>query len=383
MPAGTNHMGVARRISALALACWQLSVVFAVAEHEMIAVAPLPVLEHLDKGAVTVSRVSSGGFFAHQFHVAYSSRVKSAGIVAGGPYGCAQQAPFWLRSSPNHMVKVAQMVCSHIWRDRFPALAFWLPTAPDPKSSAAVIRKEHTRVAIDPPSNLAGARVWLWSSGNDKVIPPATVRTLKRVYELMGVAVADIHLLEEDRANHGMPIEQLAGDGMAPACEVLAPPFLIDCDYDAAKLLLSHLYPNNFSAVPTVADRKRLVRFDQNAFPSATEVASSMHRDGYVYVPARCGNSSEASARCRLHVAFHGCKQSVERVHDAFYWHAGYNRWAEANDIVVLYPQAAVHPVLNPDGCRDWWGYTGPDYHRRTGRQMRAVKAMVEKLLGN
>ena len=368
----------------LAFASWLLLCVGpAVAEHDLTAITPLPALERLDRNSVTVSGLSSGGFFAHQFHVAYSSLVKGAGIIAGGPYACAQQVPSWLQHYPNPRVTIAQTVCSHVWRERFPAFAFWLPSAPDPEDSVAVIRSEHKRNAIDPPLNLVRARVWLWAGGNDKVVPKETARALKRVYELMGVAGADITLLEEDRANHGMPIEQLAGEGKVPACEVRSPPFLIDCGYDAAKLLLGHLHPDNFSGAPKVATRTRLIRFDQTEFNGAAEANSSMHRFGYAYVPERCGVTSDWSGRCSLHVAFHGCRQSIEAVHDAFYWHGGYNRWAEASNIVVLYPQVAPHSSLNPDGCWDWWGYTGPDYHRRTGQQMRAVKAMIERLLRN
>jgi len=37
----------------------------------------------------TVSGISAGAYMANQFHVAFSSTVKGAGIVAGGPYICA------------------------------------------------------------------------------------------------------------------------------------------------------------------------------------------------------------------------------------------------------------------------------------------------------
>ncbi len=39
---------------------------------------------------VTVSGVSSGGYMAVQTHVALADRVSGAGIVAGGPYHCAE-----------------------------------------------------------------------------------------------------------------------------------------------------------------------------------------------------------------------------------------------------------------------------------------------------
>ena len=45
-------------------------------------VQPLPVLERVDKSSVTVSGLSSGGFLAHQFQVAYSKSRE------GGWYRC-------------------------------------------------------------------------------------------------------------------------------------------------------------------------------------------------------------------------------------------------------------------------------------------------------
>jgi hypothetical protein len=45
---------------------------------------------NIDKTQISVSGISSGGFMAHQFHVAHSSNVMGAGIVAGGPYYCAE-----------------------------------------------------------------------------------------------------------------------------------------------------------------------------------------------------------------------------------------------------------------------------------------------------
>jgi poly(3-hydroxybutyrate) depolymerase len=330
---------------------------------------------------VTVSGLSSGGFFAHQFHIAYSALVGGAGIAAGGPYACAEQAPFWLRYYPNQALTYGLTVCSHIWREKS-WLALWLPSTPDPNASLAAIRRQHAKGVVDDPANLGRARVWLWAGGKDNVVPGTTVRMLKRLYELLDVSHTQISLVEEQRANHGLPIEQYAGAGSAPTCEVLAAPYLIDCDYDAAKLLFAHLYPENFSSTPALTDRDRLIRFDQTSFTVGNESKSSMDREGYVYVPTHCANGTNTQIRCKLHVAFHGCGQSVEIVQDAFYWHGGYNRWAEANNVVVLFPQVAMRD-FNPEGCWDWWGYTGSEYLTRNGMQMRAVKGMIDRMLRN
>ena len=45
---------------------------------------------HIDPKQISVSGISSGGFMAHQFHVAHSQDLMGAGIIAGGPYNCAQ-----------------------------------------------------------------------------------------------------------------------------------------------------------------------------------------------------------------------------------------------------------------------------------------------------
>jgi len=44
----------------------------------------------IDLNSVTTSGLSAGAFMAVQFHIAYSSQVNGSGILAGGPYYCAQ-----------------------------------------------------------------------------------------------------------------------------------------------------------------------------------------------------------------------------------------------------------------------------------------------------
>jgi poly(3-hydroxybutyrate) depolymerase len=44
----------------------------------------------LDPAQISVSGVSSGGFMAHQFHVAHSADIVGSGVIAGGPYYCTK-----------------------------------------------------------------------------------------------------------------------------------------------------------------------------------------------------------------------------------------------------------------------------------------------------
>src|SRR5215470_8137818 len=45
---------------------------------------------NVDINQTSVSGLSSGGYMAVQFDVAFSSILRGAGVIAGGPYYCAQ-----------------------------------------------------------------------------------------------------------------------------------------------------------------------------------------------------------------------------------------------------------------------------------------------------
>ncbi|KAJ8306982.1 hypothetical protein KUTeg_015066 [Tegillarca granosa] len=84
---------------------------------------------------------------------------------------------------------------------------------------------------------------------------------------------------------------------------------------------------------------------------------------------------------CKLHVAFHGCKMGREMIQESYVQHAGYNKVADANNIIIMYPQV-VKTTMNPNGCWDWWGYTDAKFDSKNGVQMRAIKAMVDRITG-
>jgi poly(3-hydroxybutyrate) depolymerase len=148
--------------------------------------------------------------------------------------------------------------------------------------------------------------------------------------------------------------------------------------------MLAHLLPE---AGAVAGGAGELLDFDQRPFIPPVRRwwgTSSLDVSGFVFVPARCRQAT----RCRVHVALHGCRQGRTLVADAFARHAGYNEWAAAHDVIVLYPQVQpVEPTLfawwrpiNPRGCWDWWGYTGPDYATRNAVQIAAIAAMVRRL---
>lgn len=347
--------------------------------------ARLPSGLALNRGAVTVSGLSSGGFFAHQFHLAHSALVTGAGILAGGSYGCVETIanPYW-PYAPLDRLSAALVACTHYSGDRFLGLRLAPPRADD---ALALVTEARRRGAIDDPANLADDRVWLFLGAKDEVVPRAVVETLRALYEALGVRGARLRVEPNDPrrpANHGMLVEGFLGDSRFPKrdCSEHRPPFVIECGQDAAGLLLRHLYPEGFHAVPVDPHAAgTLAAFDQTEFFDLRDATAGLSGVGYVYIPTACRGGG-----CRLHVAFHGCRQNVDaqgadRVHDDFVRDAGYNRWAAANRIVVLYPQT-TDSAPNPNRCWDFWGYSGPDYRTRRGPQMHAVKGMVDRLLG-
>lgn len=61
----------------------------------------------------------------------------------------------------------------------------------------------------------------------------------------------------------------------------------------------------------------------------------------------------------------------------------GYNEVAEANGLIILYPQAKSSTFLpsNPNGCWDWWGYTNGNYATQSGVQMKESMRLVQSIL--
>ena len=76
-------------------------------------------------------------------------------------------------------------------------------------------------------------------------------------------------------------------------------------------------------------------------------------------------------------MVFHGCQQNTTLVGDTYVRNTGYNRWADSNHMVVLYPQTSTQAV---NSCWDWWGYDSANYAKKSGPQMAAVKAMIDRL---
>lgn len=300
-------------------------------------------------GNLTVSGVSSGGYMATQYQVAYAKDVIGAGVIAAGPWYCAQGSLF---RALDECMKGGVI-------------------GPDVMPLVAAARAGAQQGRIDDPSWLVPDRVFVFHGSRDAKVGAAVTDSLVRFYKAF-VPLERIHYETRVPAAHGFPAQ-----GQGTACDVAAPPWIYDCDYDAAGEMLRLFYDD--LREPAARLRGQLRSFDQRRYAVAVAGAlSSLAATGWVYVPQDCATGSP----CRIHVAFHGCRQGSGFVGMAFARNAGYNRWADANRIVVLYPQAAQSwfRPFNPQGCWDWWGYTGANYAERDGAQLATVHRMLQAL---
>lgn len=305
----------------------------------------LPALS-ADLEETSVSGLSSGGYMAVQFHLAHASIVRGAGVFAGGLWGCAKGS-----------ADRATGECSH--------------GSPQAKPFVAAAREAARTGGIDPVEALARSRVWLFSGYNDGVVRRSATNALADFYRAL-LPAGHVFYRDDLKAGHAL-VTLDRGD----RCELTGGDFIADCDYDAVGALLQFIHGR--LASPGSPSNAALRSFDQTEFAVGSARSSALADEGYVYVPKTC----EAAGGCRVHVALHGCRQSAESVGDAFYRYAGYNRWAETNRIVVLYPQARATwgMPLNPYGCWDWWGYTGAAaYLTKAAPQIAAIRAMVDRI---
>jgi hypothetical protein len=308
----------------------------------------------------SVSGISSGAYMAVQFATAWSSIIKGVGAIAGGPFGCSDGSG-----------STAQSTC--------------MLGAP-PLDLAELIR--HTNAwsqsgAIDPVSNIAAQKIYLFNGYNDSVVARLVSDSLRRFYaHYLGSNQGNLFYQTAIGAGHAQVTLTYGGP-----CQANGGEYINHCGYDQAGIILQHIYGALASPNQSPLDGT-LHAFRQAEFTAPDQPNDdSLDETGFVYVPAPCA----AGETCVVHVALHGCLQSRGDIGQDFVQHAGYNAWADANHIIVLYPQAHAlglnaYGVANPNACWDWWGYLDadptvhPTYLLKTGKQISAIKRMIDRL---
>ncbi|MDE1179192.1 poly(3-hydroxybutyrate) depolymerase [Paraburkholderia sp.] len=339
---------------------------------------------NVQKGDSSISGLSSGAFMTVQLHLAHSASFSGVGVIAGGPFRCAESFRDAAPLAEDAYVQNAEYICMS------PLTA---QTGPNALKLVQLARDTERDRMIDPLSNLKGDRVYLFTGTHDTVVYSDVVKCTRRFYELLGVASEDIAFDDTVAAGHSIVTEN-PEDSMLGANQ---PPYINCGKFVQSHRILNHIYDD--LAPPSANLKGRLIRFDQTEFFDGPR--ASMSEFGYAYVPFEVEQGSPA----RVHIVLHGCKQGygyvnfvygrADQANQAPYGNryittTGYNEIADSNNIIVLYPQATGADgggLQNPDGCWDWWGYTSeqpnqPDYYSRDAIQIKALHGMLDRLGG-
>ncbi|MGO8780113.1 MAG: poly(3-hydroxybutyrate) depolymerase [Rhodomicrobium sp.] len=314
-----------------------------------------------DLSQTSVSGLSSGGYMAGQFHVAHSATVIGAAILAAGPYGCAESAaaeafPYFPAATAYNAAQ-AQNGCM---ADRLSAVGVLSP------GRLVKLATSFARDGkIDPLPGLKRTKVYLYTGADDRTVAKAVVEAARNFYLAAGLSPENVSFVFRNPGGHAF---LTADEGNA--CASNASPYIDDCRYDQAEVILRLFY--GALAPKASARAENFITFAQGDYASSNATLAS---DGVVYVPSAC----RSEGHCRVHIVFHGCDQSRAQVGDAVIRETGFADWAETNKIIVLFPQAAAS-ALNPLTCWDWWGYTGLDFLTRNAPQIEAVESMLTRL---
>jgi hypothetical protein len=283
---------------------------------------------------------------AVQFHVSHSRHVNGSAIFAGGPFYCAESN-----------LEFATNKC--------------MSTSLGTPATETLIALTHTDASlglVDPPYNLHDSRVYLFSGKDDSVVDTKVMKSLEQYY-LTFLPSKNLLANFDINAEHCIPTIDYGED-----CTTLSSPYIGKCGFDGAKAALEQVYGKSLNPPKEVS--ANLFKFDQTPFFVQNNL-TSIGDVGYVYIPTACQGGS--AAFCRLHISFHGCQQNLELIGPKYAQHAGFNGYAETNNIIVLYPYVKVSQLTpyNPKGCWDWWAYTGVYYGTKVGVQVEFVWKMA------
>lgn len=337
------------------------------------------------KGQSSVSGLSSGAFMAVQLHLAHSASFAGAGIIAGGPFRCAESFRQAAALAEDAFVQNALYICM---RPLAPE------TGPDAARLAAVARECAQAGEIDPLEHLADDRVYIFTGSADSVVYSDVVARTRQFYQHLGVNPDNIAYHDHIAAGHSILTDNPEDSPLAAN----QPPYINNGGFMQSHQILQHIHGP--LQPPSQRLSGRLLRFDQREFFGGDSRAS-MSDFGYAYVP----DSVEAGAPARVHIALHGCKQGYNYVNfvngredrqnsvpygNRYITTTGYNQMADSNNIIVLYPQVQGGDdgvTQNPEGGWDWWGYSSadpqrPDYYSKKALQIEAIHAMLRRLGG-
>lgn len=287
----------------------------------------------------SVSGFSSGGFFAHQMHVIFSSYIEGAGIVAGGPYFCTMGSYNRFQTACKSNTYLISLT-----------------------TSISAATQQAASNNIDLPGNLSSSKVYIFSGSKDTVVFPGVVQKTLEFYQNF-IQPSNIVANFKIDAQHSW-----VTNGTGNPCWYLGPPGVNDCGFDLSGAILQQIY--GALQPKGVQVKENLYSFDQTLYGNCWQAGLSSR--GFVYVPERCMNSE-----CSVHVLFHGCFGDFAINGFSFINEIGINDWAESNNLLIIFPQV-IATSQNPEGCWDFWGYTSPSFNSNSSPQPSIIHKMAQ-----
>jgi len=322
------------------------------------AAPPLTPL-NIDNTRIGIAGFSSGAYMAIQMQLSYPEIFKRAGIVAGGPYACAEDLDAVSDTTRLYKCMQGQEASEYI----IPAkLKEWALRA--------------SQRAAGGLASLDDGTAFFLHGTNDKTVEQFVARDAVSQYGQLrvngeGTRLVRIKITDDDRRSfaHTFPTQSEGGE-----CNKSVFPYISRCGFDGAEAVVKMLFGPPYEVQPSTPGG--VEKFDQTTLrPEGSVIADY----GYAYIPQAC----KAGQKCGVLLMLHGCSQTAQAVNpdptqgeqgvpvgDRFAKQTGFNKWADPYSLIVVYPQVQVSK--NPDninGCWDWWGYTGKEFDLRTGKQ--------------
>lgn len=290
----------------------------------------------------TVSGISSGGYMTGQMHVTHSSTITGVGIVAAGPYYCAENSLYR-----------ASYICTYN------------DSPLDVSPFVAYASSMSASGQIDPVSNLAKTKVYIYSGSVDELMRPAI---LEGTYNFYKAFIPESQIIFENtlRGNHAWPTKDQGNP-----CWYYGIAFVNNCGYDGSGIILTNLLGPLYQRGSFIPEN--LFNFSQGLYVNTAK--ASMDPLGFIYIPTNC---QKDASKCRLHVNIHGCVQNYDSIGLAYIYQIGMAQWAESNNIVIIFPQTANTVYNEYYGCWDFVGYTDSNYALKSGIQIGAIHSMAQ-----
>ncbi|MGS2745132.1 PHB depolymerase family esterase [Halomonas sp. LS-001] len=328
----------------------------AAAQEDESAPGALPAVSAAETD-VSVVGVSSGGYMAMQLAVAWPERFAGVGVLAAGPWSCAQGS-----------LSLALNQCMMTRRG--------LPSI-DALNTRWANYREQGQVGSE--SARSALRAYVWHGESDSVVDPALGDLLAEQLQQWLADEEQLKVARSPETGHGWPVK-LMNNAVALSqplgdCQSGGGSHLLACEENIAADMLNWLHPDADSSTLSSAASGELLAFDQSDFD-----AKGLADSGYVYLPEGCQDGS-----CEVTIALHGCQMNAEQVGDTFVRDTGLNEWADQHGRIIVYPQAES-TLANPQGCWDWWGFAesswqlNPLHDTRQGSQVSALMAMLTRL---